>query len=118
MRNLWIPLCAMWLWACSSDKAVEDGASVEGTEDTCEPGNMPPIAQITSHSDGDYVEDGGYEPYQKRRYAGNKDTGWDFLMEEHADDAPLRRHFYENFGMHQEDFYELVEQACLATKVN
>ena len=49
---------------------------------------------------------------------GNKDTGWDFLMEEHADDAPLRRHFYENFGMRQEDFYELVEQARAAMKLN
>ena len=66
----------------------------------------------------DYVEDEGYEPYQKRRYAGNKDTGWDLLLEEHADDAPLRRHFYENFGMRQEGFYELVEQARAATKVN
>ena len=67
---------------------------------------------------GDYVEDEGYERYQKWRYAGNKDTGWDFLLEEHADDAPLQRHFYDNFGMRQEDFYGLVEQARAAMKIN
>lgn len=50
---------------------------------------------------------------------GNKDTGWDFLTkEEHADDDPLRKHFYDNFSMRQEDFNELVEQARAAMKLN
>ena len=44
---------------------------------------------------GDYVQDEEYKSYQNRRYAGNKDTGWDFLMkEEHADDTSLWKRFY------------------------
>jgi len=64
MRNLWIPLCAAWLAACSSDKDVVDGVPVEGMEDTCEPGNLPPFTEITSHSDGDFVADGSTETFE------------------------------------------------------
>lgn len=64
MRNLWIPVCAVWLAACSSDKDVVDGVPIEGLEDTCEPGNLPPFTEITSHSDGDFVEGGSTETFE------------------------------------------------------
>ncbi|MEC8191829.1 MAG: hypothetical protein VX127_03805 [Myxococcota bacterium] len=71
MRNLWIPVVAAFLAACSSDKAGEDGVLVSASEDTCDPGNMPPFTEITSHSDGDYVEDGATETF--RAFVGDPD---------------------------------------------
>ena len=97
------------------DIAMED---VDEDEDADEDGGRNVMWRRPMHR-GDYVEDEGYEPYQKRRYAGNKDTGWDFLMKEaHANNSLLCEHFIDNFGMRQEDFYELVEQARAATKLN
>ena len=63
----WLPPLA----ACSSDKAGEDGVLVSASEDTCDPGNMPPFTEITSHSDGDYVEDGATETF--RAFVGSDD---------------------------------------------
>ena len=68
---------------------------------------------------GDYVQGEGYKLYQKWRYAGNKKTGWDFLLiEEHDGNTPLWRRFYDNFGMRQEDFNEFVRQARAAKKIS
>ena len=61
MSRLWIAVCVSLLGGCESDKVSVDGEA--GSEDTCEPGNMPPFARITSHEDGDYVAEGSTESF-------------------------------------------------------
>ena len=51
--------------ACASEKDVGEGVT-DGdvsSEDTCAPGNMPPFAVITSHTDGAIVPDGTTETF-------------------------------------------------------
>jgi len=66
-----------------------------------------------------YVIDENYSPFQEFRYAGNTGSGWPFLMKcTHTEGTPLWKHFYDQFGMRQEDFDAFVEQARVATKRN
>ena len=87
------------------DVAMEDEDEDEGN-----------LALRTPMHQGVYVQEEGYRLYQKWRYAGNKKTGWDFLLMEHDENTPLWIRFYDVFGMRQEDFNELVTQARAATK--
>jgi hypothetical protein len=87
-------MCAAWLYGCSSDKDVGDGSTVGASSDTCEPGNLPPYAEITSHSDGDYVEDGSTESFEA--FVGDPDdeletltVNWYVDGELVCEDAPV-----------------------------
>ena len=63
MRGLWLVACAGLLGACESGKpVVEDGVVVDDT--ACEPGNMPPYVEITSHEDGTVIPAGTTETFE------------------------------------------------------
>jgi hypothetical protein len=63
MRGLWLVACAALLGACESGKpVVDDGVVVDDT--ACEPGNMPPYVEITSHEDGTVIPAGTTETFE------------------------------------------------------